>query len=86
MPLELLLQAAVKQGRKAAQFPCPTSLHQQQKLVSGLTHLHLEDFQLTELLSLRLCPKLQVSGVPGPEIEGLTSLLQHGTGGTAADP
>lgn len=65
MPLELLLQAAVKQGHKAAQVPCPTSLQQQQKLVAGLSHLHLEDFQLTELLSLRLCPKLQVSGAPG---------------------
>jgi hypothetical protein len=63
MPLELLLQAAVKQGHKAAQLPCPTNLQQQQKLVAGLTHLHLEEFQLTELLSLRLCPKLQVSGV-----------------------
>lgn len=62
MPLELL-HAATRQGHKL-----PGSLNQQQKFLANMTHLHLNDLQLTELHSLRLCPKLQVRhqvGMPG---------------------
>lgn len=53
MPLELLAHAAVKQGHK---LPAGGM----QKLLSSLTHLHLNGMQLTQLHSLRACPKLQV--------------------------
>lgn len=55
MPLELLAHAAVKQGHKLLAGQAA-----QQKLLSSLTHLHLNGMQLTQLHSLRACPKLQV--------------------------
>jgi hypothetical protein len=55
VPLEQLLHAASKQGHKI-----PAGLQQQQKLLAGLSHLHLNGLQLMQLGSLRLCPQLQV--------------------------
>lgn len=56
VPLELLLAAAAKQGHKVSGGQL-----QQHKLLAGLTHLHLNGLQLTELHSLRLCSNLQVN-------------------------
>jgi hypothetical protein len=56
VPLELLLQAASKQGHKV-----PAGQLQQHKLLAGLSHVHLNGLQLTELHSLRMCPSLQVN-------------------------
>lgn len=56
-PLDLLILAAAKQGRKVR-----GDLHQQHKLLAGLSHLHLDAKQLAHLdsSSLKQCPKLQV--------------------------
>lgn len=53
--MDLLLHAAAQQGHRV-----PAGALQQQKLLASLSHLHLNGLQLTQLHSLRMCPKLQV--------------------------
>lgn len=54
--LEFLLRAAARQGRRM-----PEAAEQQKKLLTKMTHLHLNGLQLQVLNSVKLCPNLQVS-------------------------
>jgi len=53
--MDLLLHAAAQQGHRV-----PAGALQQQRLLASLSHLHLNGLQLTQLHSLKMCPKLQV--------------------------